>query len=114
MHNIELLRDHGFEVLLATSTHPSDVSVKYRHCIKYFPFDRREIIFTYRKDILECDYIVDDYPPNLADNKGVRILIDAPYNQKGGTTNYAEMYDFRAADMTEAVKIILAHEGVKV
>ena len=74
-HAFNKLRSLGDEVFVASSTHPSYASIKYNNCMKsIIPVVTQNIIFTYRKDIIDCNVIVDDYPPNIANNKAMHSI----------------------------------------
>lgn len=58
--------------------------------------------FSYNKSWLKCDILVDDNNMNLKYFKGIRVLIDAPYNKHADS----ESYDYRISNLKELLEII--------
>ena len=81
---IEVLQSRqDVEVLIVTSTSPESWTTKYECCFKRlfpdFPVDN--IILTSRKDLINCNILIEDNPEFLRDFKGTKILIDKSYNK---------------------------------
>nr|DAG27807.1 MAG TPA: 5'(3')-deoxyribonucleotidase [Caudoviricetes sp.] len=67
-----------------------------------------DIIFTSHKDIIKCDYIIDDYEENIKNSDGIRILIDKPYNRNCPLS----YYDVRVKNISEAWDFIKLHKEI--
>ena len=71
------------EVFIVTSTSPESWTTKYEYCFKRllpdFPVDN--IILTSRKDLINCNILIEDNPEFLRDFKGTKILLDKSYNK---------------------------------
>lgn len=81
---IQEMKLNGFKVYLVTTTSYKHAAIKFDHCLfKYLNgvLTPEDIITTSHKELIQCEYIIDDYEMNLKDNEGIRILIDTPYNQ---------------------------------
>lgn len=56
---------------------------------QYYPqIDHQNVIVTCRKDLIDGDVLIDDNPDNLFRFRGVRILIDKPYNRDLDTVRH--------------------------
>ena len=70
------------EIFIVTSTSPESWTTKYEYCFKRllpdFPVDN--IILTSRKDLINCNILVEDNPEFLRDFKGTKILLSKSYN----------------------------------
>ena len=71
------------EVFIVTSTSPESWTTKYEYCFKRllpdFPVDN--IILTSRKDLINCNILIEDNPEFLNNFKGTKILLDKSYNK---------------------------------
>lgn len=108
VHNMQ---KDGFNYYIVTDSNYQTLASKMNNCLlKYFKNLIRpsDVIVTSHKELILCDYIIDDYEENLKNNKGYRILIDKPYNRKANKCTY----DFRANDITEAYEFIKVMEGI--
>lgn len=81
---IKKLIDEGFNFNICTSTDYRIAKIKFDNCLfRLFPFiDKHNIILSYCKSKINCDIIIDDYIKNLINSNGIKILMDAPYNQE--------------------------------
>ena len=72
-----------FEIYIVTNTHYKNVSDKMEKVLfKYFPFiNWKQLICINNKQLLNIDYLIDDYEGNLIGGNYNKILFDAPYNQ---------------------------------
>lgn len=70
------------EVFIVTSTSAESWTTKYEYCFKRllpdFPVDN--IILTSRKDLINCNILIEDNPEFLRGFKGTKILLDKSYN----------------------------------
>ena len=101
----------GFKWYIVTDSNYQTLESKMTNCLlKYFGDLVRpdNVIVTSHKELIECDYIIDDYEQDLKYSKGYRILIDKPYNSKADVYTY----DFRASDIIEAYELIKFKEGL--
>ena len=70
------------ELVVVTASPKNALADKTRWVEKHLPFvPRRNIVLTYRKDLVRGDFMFDDAPRNLEHFPGVRILLDYPYNR---------------------------------
>lgn len=70
------------EIVIATASPKSALRDKTEWVHKHLPFiPPRNIVLTYRKDLLAGDFLFDDAPRNLRSFRGTRITIDYPYNR---------------------------------
>ena len=86
---IQKLQEDGHKIYLCTSTDYRIAPFKFAKTIeKYFPFiDRHDIILTYNKKMIDCDFLIDDGFHNLGGNF-YSILFDAPSNSKIDISQY--------------------------
>lgn len=90
------------EIFIVTSTSPESWTTKYEYCFKRllpdFPVDN--IILTSRKDLINCNILIEDNPEFLKDFKGIKILLDKSYNKSVKNdsfkhfTNHDDMVEF--------------------
>ena len=80
---VKKLIDDGHRVYLCTNTLYEHVVPKFKHVVyKYFPYiDWDHVIIIKDKQLLNADYMVDDYHKNLIGGSYHGILIDTPYNR---------------------------------
>lgn len=114
-HAVEYLRliceDPNYKVYVCTATHYKGIKVKLENCLlKYFPWlTYKDIIMCHNKSLIECDYIVDDYPNNLTNNNRIRFLMNAPHNQ----ICEESLYEFRVKSMKEVYEILKEFEVIE-
>ena len=100
------LVDDGHEVCLATrfDVHGN----KKRWVQKHLPFlDPKNYFVTERKDLIVCDFMIEDCIETLATCKPsiYKVLVTQPWNCLGD--NYDDAHGiYRVADMTEACRIV--------
>lgn len=101
---IKKLIDDGHDIIVVTAAWPPEsLSVKFNICMqKYFPFiNWRNVISTGRKDLINVDVLIDDYPENLKEShSAVKILFRKKYNDYAAdrldlipADDWAEVYD---------------------
>lgn len=82
---IQKLIDAGHDVVVVTAAWPPEsMATKFNICMqKYFPFiNWRNVICTGRKDLVNVDVLIDDYPKNLKEShSAVKILFCTKYNK---------------------------------
>lgn len=73
----------GFDVYICTASYYKNIEEKFTAIIeKYFPFiDWDHVIVTSNKQLIRCNYFIDDAPHNLIGSSGIKFLMDAPHNQ---------------------------------
>lgn len=97
------LKAEGYNIYVATATHPKNFAYKIEHVLKkYFSFIPEEnIIAIQKKQLLIGDFLVDDNVNNLYNGNYKKILFTAPHNR-----NYKEVWpysDIYRADTWEDV-----------
>ena len=104
IYYLRKLHTEGFKILVVTASSHNTIGVKVNKALlPYFEFlDYTDIIMTHHKPLIQCDYIVDDYLPNLIGSKAIKILKDAPYNQDADELDY----DFRVTRWKEIYELI--------
>lgn len=102
---LKRMKEDGYQVYVCTAAHYDNISPKVNEClIKYYPWlTYKDIIICHKKDLLTCNYIIDDYTENIRKSKAIRFLMDAPYNQHA---RLVIDYDFRVKSMEEVYNII--------
>ena len=77
---VKHLKEYG-KVVIATiqpTTHNKILALKW---LDKWGVQYDEIRFVDTKVGIKCEYFIEDYPKNMEDVGGLKILIDAPYNQ---------------------------------
>lgn len=75
-----LIKD-GHEIYLVTATPYQTAHMKMRRFFELCPFMKEEqIIIAYKKQLIDVDILVDDYPGNLIGGNYHKLLFDAPHN----------------------------------
>ena len=102
--------DDGYKVVVVTAARPESIATKLNKCLfKHYPMlSYKDIIMAHQKDLINCDYIVDDGPHNLKNHKAIKFLMDAPYNKNCDKI----IYDFRVKNLEEVYSIIKEIENV--
>lgn len=102
---IERWQKEGHRVYIVTSTKYTNAKDKFDACLlKLLPtITYKDIIITYHKNLIVCDFMIDDYHKNLELCKGYAILIDKPYNKDFIADGF---YSYRAQDFNDAVALI--------
>ena len=94
---IKRLKEYG-KVVIATiqpTTHNKILALKWLD--KWgVPYD--EIRFVDTKVGIDCDYFIDDYPKNMESVGGLKILINAPYNQCVDEVDGWRIYRFESLE----------------
>lgn len=98
------LKEEQNRVVVATSTYYEDAQGKFNNCLfKHFPFlNYRDIIITYQKDLIKCDYLIDDYEHNLKYSSATRLLFDTCHNQNCNI----QFYDYRVYNWKQIYDIV--------
>ena len=94
----------GHKIYVCTATHYKNLSQKLNSCLtKYFPWlTYTDIIMCHNKQMIKCDYIIDDYPENIRGHSAVSFLMDAPHNRSCDKV----AYDFRVKTFRDIIQII--------
>lgn len=109
---IKEMRYAGYTPYIVTDTHYSSLKMKFENCL--LPalnevIKPSDVIVTSHKELITCEYIIDDYEMNLKDNEGFRILIDEPYNHNANK----DYYDFRTHSLKDAWEYIKLSNAFK-
>ena len=82
----------GQTVYICSASHPYTLTSKIKYCLfKHFDYLKTEqLIFTYKKQLLNADFCIDDGIHNLIDAPYQGILISTPYNEAFKETEYEE------------------------
>lgn len=108
---LKLLKDEGNEVYIATASHHNSLPHKLENCLlKHFDFlTSKDIISIMNKSLLMGDVLFDDYHENLRNFRGIKILMDAPYNANCDD----KCFHFRVYNWEEFYKIIRELKNIK-
>ena len=104
VEGLTTLHEMGYKIYVCTATHFKNIEKKLTRCLlKYIPWlNYKDIIMCHNKQMINCDYIIDDYPNNIKGHSAVAFLMDAPHNR-----NCSEMdYDFRVNTFSDIIEII--------
>ena len=104
---LKKLIDDGHDVYICSASHPSTISAKVEECLlKHFTYlDTTKLIFTYKKQMINADFCIDDGIHNLIDAPYRGILISTPYNEAINETDY-EFDMVRVNSFKEAYEFI--------
>lgn len=92
------------KVVIVTNSDYRILTHKFNDCLfKHYNIVPDDVIITSHKDLIRCDYIIDDYEENLKNCSGIRILINHSYNTNADVSKY----DWRAKDIIEATDYIM-------
>jgi 5'(3')-deoxyribonucleotidase len=103
------------ELFVATVCPPNLIYKKYKYMKRTFPWIRQENIYIIsKKQMLNCDVLIDDKAEQLVGGKYHKILFDMPYNRninamKEGMLrvyNWSEVFD-------EIIRLIHAREQIE-
>jgi 5'(3')-deoxyribonucleotidase len=98
---------------VCSASHPITIWKKVENCLlKHFEYlNTEQLIFAYRKQLINADFCVDDGIHNLIDAPYQGILISTPYNESFKGTEYEkdmvrvnsfkEVYDYVQKKATE-------------
>lgn len=102
---INKLKNDGHDIYFCTSTDYRTAKFKFEKTIeKYFPFiDHHHIIITYNKQMIKCDFLIDDGYHNMY-GEYVGLLFDTPANRKIDLSN--DMRVFRVHSWEEIYDLI--------
>ncbi len=79
---LKKLVSDGHEVFIVTASNLETKSAKVNKLLKMFPFLKKEnIIFTYDKQAVSGDVLIDDGVHNLLGGKYRKFLFNQPYNE---------------------------------
>ncbi len=103
---IPMLMEEGHDIYICTSTYYKTAPEKFDRCLfKYFPFiDKKKVIITYNKQMIDCDILVDDYINNLIGGKYIGLLVWMPHNKDINLDEYRNIY--RVHDWKEIYEYI--------
>ena len=104
VEGLKSLIDAGYKVYVCTATHYKNLKIKLDNCLlKHFPFlTYKDIIMSHTKQMISCDYIIDDYPENIVGHQAVSFLMNAPHNRGCKESDY----DFRVNNFADIIKIV--------
>ena len=94
---IKRLKEYG-KVVIATiqpTTHNKILALKW---LDKWGVSYDEIRFVDKKVGIDCDYFIEDYPKNMEGAGGLKILIDATYNQGVDEVNNWFIYRFESLE----------------
>lgn len=100
-----LNQDH--DVRIVTASHIGDMPTKYRWIKVFFPFIKREQIWTvFDKQWIDCDVLIDDFQDNLVGGSYHKILLDYPWNRniKDQENNIDRAYNWK--DVYEKIRLL--------
>lgn len=99
----QLIKD-GHEVYICTATHYASLKDKLENgLLRYFNcFNYKNIITNYNKHLMKADILIDDYPENLKDFEGIRILFNKSYNKN----SHESYFDVRCDSWKEIYNYI--------
>lgn len=85
-HVVEVVRnlyDRGYKILFATATTSTNFNPKIRFLKRNFPFIdcEKNTICVKNKQILNCDYLIDDSPQQLINGNYKGIALKYPWNE---------------------------------
>lgn len=111
VEGLKKLIDAGYTVYVCTATHYKNLKVKLDNCLlKHFSYlTYKDIIMSHNKQMISCDYIIDDYPQNIVNHKALSFLMDAPHNRNCKESHY----NFRITSMMEVYDIIKKLENLE-
>lgn len=108
---LKQLKDDGHQVYIATASYPHSFYLKVKHCLlKHFDFlTQKDIICIHDKSLLRGDILFDDYPENLRNFKGIKVLKNTYYNTKCDDC----CVDFRVDEWEEFYSLVNQLKNVK-
>lgn len=82
MKYLQRLYNKKYNIFLCTATTYQNVKMKHEKIVqRYFPYiNWNHVIVTYRKSLINADYLVDDGIHNLENGNYQKILFSAPHN----------------------------------
>lgn len=106
---IQMLKEQSeIDLVIATNTCYKIASAKINHMLELFPeIQPDEVILTKRKDLLNVDFLIDDYENNLRQTlvrHRIPVLIDQPYNRHFANNTYGII---RKSNLLEAAQMIV-------
>lgn len=98
----------GHKVYVCSASHPITIRKKVERCLlKHFGYlNTEQLIFVYKKQLINADFCIDDGIHNLIDSPYRGILISTPYNESFKGTEYEK-------DMIRVNSFKEAYEYVK-
>ena len=81
---LKQLKEDGFKIFICTHSHYKTLPSKMENVLfKYFPYiEWNDVIVMHRKQLVNCDVLIDDGYHNLYGGKYHKILFDRPWNRK--------------------------------
>ena len=93
---------NNVDYYIVSHTFAKTATIKFRKIFDMLPIlNDEQLILTKHKELINLDFLIDDYPENIKQTNGVGILIDQPYNQ------YHQII-LRQPDLLSAVKFIIS------
>lgn len=110
------LTQEGYEIYVITASNFLTINTKVLWIRKYFPFIReKNVILTHKKQRINVDVMIDDYPDNLNGGKYHCILFEQPYNigqrESGWYTakNWEAVYEY----VHEITRVINVFQSIR-
>ena len=102
---LKKLYDDGYIVKFVTAASYDTIKYRLENVIfTYYNFIKeKDIIICQDKQYIDCDVLIDDNVDNLKNFKGIRFLIDAPYNK---SDKYRDCYDMRVKNLKDVYQIL--------
>lgn len=100
---IRKLISEGFQFYIVTASYHTTIQAKIEECLlRHFPeFDCHNLMTTYRKDLIKCNMLIDDYLPNLIGTDAVKVVMTANHNK-----NNHDIADFRVETWEGIYKLV--------
>lgn len=101
---LKKLKELDNRIVITTSTYYKDCIPKFDNCLfKHFDYlCYKDIIICYQKDLIKCDYLIDDYEHNLKYSSATRLLFNAPHNKNANI----QFYDYRVFNWEQIYNLI--------
>lgn len=111
VYYLKKLIEDGHTIYICSASHPYTLTSKIKYCLfKHFDYLKTEqLIFTYKKQLINADFCIDDGIHNLIDAPYRGILITAPYNKLIKETDYEE--DMVRVDNFKAVYYFIKEQA---
>lgn len=78
---LKIIND-DYDLRIISASHLGDMPTKYRWIKVFFPFLKRQQIWTvFDKQWVDCDILIDDFEDNLIGGNYHKILLDYPFNR---------------------------------
>lgn len=93
---IQKLYDDGYELYIVTSTHGAVLFNKWKWINRNYPCIKADkIIRCVHKQLLELDYLIDDFQDNFIGGKCKGLILDYPWNVDFKQDNVKRVYNWK-------------------